>query len=199
MVRRVAALAVLAALAGSGGAAEPQWPTYAVAEAPAELRPFVQRGDLLILSLHEALQRELRRAVAERGPEGALAACHVDVSGVAYRLARREGVTAGRTAARLRNAANAPKPWAAPIVSRYADARMQDVDGFVVDLGDRVALLRPIAEQAICAPCHGTEKDLDAGLRTRVAQRYPADRAVGFDEGAVRGWFWVELPRTGGR
>jgi hypothetical protein len=194
--RRAAFVLLAAALAGSGAAAPPQWPTYPVAEAPAAFGPFVQRGDLLIVSLHVALQQELRRAVDERGAEGALAACHVDVSGVAYRMARREGVTAGRTAARLRSAANAPKPWAAPIVSRYADARASDVDGFVVDLGDRVGLLRPIAEQAICTPCHGPASELNEGVRTRVAGRYPADRAVGFDEGALRGWFWVEIPKA---
>ena len=28
-----------------------------------------------------------------------------------------------------------------------------------------------------------------------LKESYPVDRAVGFAEGEVRGWFWVELPK----
>jgi hypothetical protein len=110
-------------------------------------------------------------------------------------MAREEGIAAGRTSARLRNPTNKPRPWAAAIVARYADARAQDAEGFVVDLGDRLGLLRPIAEQSICAPCHGPESKLDRRVVATLPDRYPADRATGYANGAMRGWFWVEVPK----
>ena len=153
--------------------AQSPWPTYAVAEAPSAFRPAIQRGDLLIISLPSALLSELRRELDANGPVGA----------------------AGRTSARLRNPTNKPRPWAAAIVARYADARAQDAEGFVVDLGDRLGLLRPIAEQSICAPCHGPESKLDRRVVATLPDRYPADRATGYANGAMRGWFWVEVPK----
>ena len=175
--------------------AQSTWPTYAVAEAPSAFRPAIQRGDLLIISLQSALLSELRRELDANGPVGALAACHIDATGAAYRMAREEGIAAGRTSARLRNPTNKPRPWAAAIVARYADARAQDAEGFVVDLGDRLGLLRPIAEQSICAPCHGPESKLDRRVVATLPDRYPADRATGYANGAMRGWFWVEVPK----
>jgi hypothetical protein len=32
-------------------------------------------------------------------------------------------------------------------------------------------------------------------MRQLLAERYPADRAVGFEEGQIRGWYWVEMPK----
>lgn len=172
------------------------WPTHAVAAAPAEFAPAIQRGDLVIASLQVALLSELRRAIADHGHAGALASCHLDATAVEFRIARKEGIAAGRTSARLRNPTNVPRPWARAIVARYADARAAGVDGFVVELGDRIGLLRPIVEQPMCASCHGPEVKIDPRVRELLPDRYPADRAVGFEDGAIRGWFWVEIPKA---
>ena len=171
------------------------WPTYPVGAAPAELRPAIQRGDLVIVQLQSEVLRELGEELAEGGPEHALKSCHVDAAGAALRIARREGVEVGRTSARLRNPRNAPRPWAADIVARHAGKAARAPQGFVVDLGDRVGLLRPIAEQSICATCHGSINKTPPAVRAAIAARYPGDRATGFDEGDLRGWFWVELPK----
>ncbi|HET7698992.1 MAG TPA: hypothetical protein VFK57_24955 [Vicinamibacterales bacterium] len=92
---------------------------YPVAEAPAALRPAIQRGDLVIVSLQSAVLRELNAAIAHGGPEHALQSCHVEAAALALAISRREGIEAGRTSAHLRNVRNAPRPWAADIVARY--------------------------------------------------------------------------------
>jgi hypothetical protein len=33
------------------------------------------------------------------------------------------------------------------------------------------------------------------GVRAVLAERYPADRAIGFANGEIRGWYWVEMPK----
>ena len=185
---------VVAATAAAPGPQPP--PVYPAAQAPAALRPVLQHADLIIVTLQDALLSELHRRLDTNGPAGALDACHLAAIPVAQRAARDEGVRVGRTSARLRNPANAPPAWAAPIVDRYADQPKATVDGFVVDLGDRVGVLRPIREQPICASCHGPEQTLSPGVPARLAKRYPEDRAVGFRDGDIRGWFWVDLPRT---
>lgn len=171
---------------------------YPVAEAPAALRPAIQRGDLVIVSLQSAVLRELNAAIAHGGPEHALQSCHVEAAALALAISRREGIEAGRTSAHLRNVRNAPRPWAADIVARYDGRTAPGVDGFAVDLGDRVGLLRPIVEQPVCAACHGPADKLAPAIRTAIAARYPSDRALNFATGDLRGWFWVEVPKERG-
>jgi hypothetical protein len=175
----------------------PQTPaTWRIAEAPADLRPAVQQADLLILELQGALLEELTRTLQSRGESGAMRSCHLDAIAVTQRIGRRSGIAIGRTSDRLRNPTNAPRPWAAPLVARFAGARAADVSGYVVDLGDHVGVLKPIATGRMCLGCHGPADRFSPGVRAELKERYPVDRAVGFQEGELRGWFWVELPRT---
>ena len=197
MSRTFLAFVVTGVVFAAGGAVQnpPEWPTYRIAESPPGLRLAVQHGDLVIASIQSALLSELTRELDQGGTAGAIKSCHLDATSAAYRIARAEGVVAGRTSDRLRNPTNAPRPWAAPIVQRYAGARISELDGFVVDLGDRIGVLRPIAERPICAGCHGPIEDIRPSVRKELADRYPADRATGFRQGEVRGWFWVEIPK----
>jgi hypothetical protein len=169
--------------------------TWRIADAPPELRPPATEGDLIVISLQDTLLRELSRTLEAGGPPLAVRSCHVDVVGVIQRLGRSGDITAGRTSDRVRNPANAPKPWAASLVAANAGRQVKDVDGYVVDLGDRVGLLRPIAHRPLCASCHGRPETFAPEVQRALKERYPADRAVGFAEGEVRGWFWVELPK----
>jgi hypothetical protein len=175
------------------------WSTYPIAEAPAELRPAIQHADMTIISLQTAVLLELREKLNRDGPIVLMKSCHLWSVATAYQLERQEGVIAGRTSDRLRNPKNAARPWAAPIVARYSDRRSRDVDGFVVDLGDNVGVMRPIFEQASCGACHGPVERLDRRVRAELDQLYPRDRAVGYRPGDLRGWFWVEVPKKGPR
>lgn len=191
----LAALLLAASLQAQTRLPDRTWP---ISQAPQTLREPISRGDLIVLSLQGALLKELTGALARGGPELAVKTCHVDVAGITARVARQPGVSAGRTSHRLRNPSNAPRSWAAPLVAAHAGRMARDVEGFAVDLGDRVGVLRPIAQRPLCGSCHGTTAQLDAAVRPLLQERYPADRAVGFEEGEIRGWFWVEVPKSKG-
>ena len=183
-------------IAAVRGQAAREWPTYPLKQAPAELQPAIQRGDLVIISIQNATSSELTRELTAGGPGDAIKVCHLSATALIQRLGREEGIAAGRTSARLRTPSNAPKPWAAPIVKQYADSKAADVDGFAVDLGDRVGVMRPIAHRAVCSSCHGTEEKLNPRVKAELKDRYVADRATGYKDGDLRGWIWVEVPKT---
>lgn len=170
-------------------------PVYRISQAPPELRREIQRGDLVIISLQDAMLAELTRDMDQGGPALAVRSCHLDTTSAAYRIAKQEGIEAGRTSDRLRVPTNMPKPWAAPLVAQHAGRRAADVEGFAVDLGDRVGVLRPMAERPICQACHGDRAQMDPRVRQELDERYPRDRALFFKPGEVRGWFWVEVPK----
>src|SRR5688572_5857829 len=171
-----------------------QGPVWPIRDAPADVRPVIARADLMIAAMHDAVLRELNDAFDSVGPDKAMSSCHIDSLLISQRMAR-EGIAAGRTSDRLRNPTHAPRPWAAALVKANAGRQARDVEGFAVDLGDRLGVLRPIAERPMCATCHGPAEQLSPAVRAQIAERYPADTAVGFKEGEIRGWFWVEIPK----
>ena len=176
-------------------AQSPALATWRIREVPADLRYAVARGDLVIGAMQDALTRELRESLDTRGPAVTAQSAHSDVLSVVHRVGREEGIAAGLTGDRLRNPTNAPRAWAAPLVREQAGRRARDIDGFAVDLGSRVGILRPIAHRAVCASCHGPADAIPPGVTAAVRDRYPVDRATGFREGEVRGWFWAEVPK----
>src|SRR5687767_12697086 len=168
-------------LAASPHAQSPLPPgTWRIAEAPAELRYPISRADLIVVSMQDALVRELTNALDQGGPTFAIQSCHIDVIGAIQRIERGAGIAAGRTSDRLRNPTNVPRAWASPLVAAYAGRSAREVDGFVRDLGDKVGVLRPIAQRSMCASCHGPAKTLDPGVFAALRDRYPKDRAIGF-------------------
>src|SRR5262245_9809818 len=92
-------------------AAQAEFESWRLSEAPPELRPAISRADLVIVGIQDAVLRELDDALAHRGPAGAISSCHLDATALTERIARYEGLAAGRTSDRLRNPTNAPRPW----------------------------------------------------------------------------------------
>ena len=166
-----------------------------LAQAPAALLPAIETADQVFADIRKAHLTEITRALASGGPGGAINVCHQSSAAVIERVKREKGFDVGRTSDRLRNPTNLPKPWAAAIVLKYAGARASSVDGFFVDLGDRVGVIRPVAEDAICAGCHGPADHLEPRVRKELSERYPADHATGFKTGDIRGWLWAEVPK----
>jgi Protein of unknown function (DUF3365) len=143
--------------------------------------------------LQRALQERLTSAMQAGGPVAAIDACHLEAAPLTAQVANQRGVRVGRTSARLRNAANAPPAWAVAQVAATEGKQASEVSNLVVDLGTRVGVLRPIATAPLCLTCHGP--NLAPAVSEAVAAHYPNDRAVGFTEGSLRGFFWAEVPK----
>ena len=187
--------AAIAALMTVALAAQPEYKSWPLSQAPEELRPAISRADVIVVAIQDAVLRELNDALARGSTTSGSAFCHVDVTAIIQRVSREDGITAGRTSDRLRNPANAPKAWAAPFVAAHAGRPVKTVDGYAIDLGEKIGVLRPIVEQPMCGGCHGTRERMSPGVKLLLQDRYPFDRATGFRDGEIRGWFWVELPK----
>lgn len=170
--------------------------TWRISEAPADFRPAISRADAIIVAQHGALLSQLTRALSEGGPGLAIQSCHLDATSNANWISRRQGYALGRTSDRLRSPTNTPRPWAATIVKEYAGRQAADVEGFAVDLGDRVGVMRPIVMRPMCESCHGPAEKITPVVQKVLHERFPADHAIGFRTGEIRGWYWAEMPKT---
>ena len=146
-----------------------------------------------VADLRESLGKALRQALAEGGPEAAIEVCRVEAPRLAA-AASIEGVVVGRTSHRLRNPENAPRDWVIPLLEEYRQSEPTPTGSRTVDLGAaRLGYVEPIFMQPLCTTCHG--ENVDPSLLERIRERYPADEAIGFRPGELRGLFWAVVDR----
>lgn len=176
------------ALSACGGR-EPRAASPARAVAPiAGETPAVERARAQVAGFRSALQQSLTSAL-QHGPDAAIEACRVQAPELA-RVASRDGVVVGRSSTRLRNPANAPPPWLAPLLDELSREPARPGTWRAVALDDgSTGYAETIVVQPLCITCHGA--NLAPEISMRLRERYPDDRATGYAAGDFRGVFWA--------
>lgn len=138
------------------------------------------------------LMGELKGELESGGPSGAVVVCRDMAPMISEHVADNHGLKIGRTSHRLRNPDNLPPAWAEAAVEAVSETA-----GYMEGPAGELGVMLPIKLGAPCLSCHGADGALDADVRSALAESYPEDRATGFAEGDLRGWFWVEVPAAG--
>lgn len=140
-------------------------------------------------ALASEMMGELTAALDTGDAGAAIAVCKEKAPDVAAHVNDSYGVKIGRTSHQLRNAANVAPGWADVFV-----AEMVEDPTYVAGPNGELGALLPIKLKAECQMCHGRADEIDEGIMASISEVYPDDQAVGFAEGDLRGWFWVEAP-----
>lgn len=150
-----------------------------------------QHGDAVAAkdNLFQSLLGELTSSIGENGVAKSIEVCKTKAPALAKTVSEEQGLKIGRTSFLLRNDQSAPPTWAASFVKERVEKEVN------VDLGEnRLGVLLPIRLKEACIKCHGQSDSLDADVKEAIASHYPNDKATGFAEGDLRGYFWVEVP-----
>ena len=138
------------------------------------------------------LSGTLMSAIEADGPAKAIDVCKAAAPAIGEQVKREFGVEIGRTSFKLRNTTNAGPDWAASFVAEKSEQPV------FVELPDgSLGVLLPIMLKKKCTLCHGDRETLQEDVRAALDLHYPNDAATGFQEGDLRGWFWVEVPADG--
>lgn len=172
----------------ANAAEEAMWPEW------------VEKSRELSMQLGKELKAELGAAIEKGGPVAAIDVCHTRAPAIAARLSGESGAAVGRTALRVRNAANAPDEVQRAVLEQFAgDMASGRVEGpleaaFEIkrEGGVERHYLRAIPTEALCLTCHG--EMLAPELAAAIAREYPGDQATGFKLGELRGAFRVVWP-----
>jgi hypothetical protein len=140
-------------------------------------------------ALMSELMGELEAALEEGDPGTGIGVCRIQAPEIARRVSEQFGVGIGRTSFALRNSANQPPSWA----EEQVEARV-DEPAFLSGPEGEFGALLPIRLKAECQMCHGARETIADEVLEAISEHYPDDRAVGFAEGDLRGWFWIEVP-----
>ncbi|TWU33033.1 Tll0287-like domain-containing protein [Novipirellula artificiosorum] len=144
--------------------------------------------------LYQQLSGRLMQAMTATGPAAAINVCSKEAPKIAETVSQSHGVRIGRTSAKLRNPENAPDPWVAELIHYDSEMPIEAEPKFeeLADGGLHVVL--PIRLQATCLMCHGPADQISDDVKAQLETLYPDDQATGFNEGDLRGWFWIEVP-----
>jgi hypothetical protein len=145
----------------------------------------------LLTRLTEAMQpptHEFERA-GTPAIASAIRVCRGEAPGLAREVSQSHGLRIGRTSDRLRNPANTPPAWALPVVNARSTG-----PGYFLSSEGTLGVTLPIRLASACVRCHGPTATLAPDARAALAELYPSDASTGYQEGDLRGWFWIEVP-----
>jgi hypothetical protein len=160
------------------------------------------RSRVLADRLLGELKAELGQAMQSGGPLAAIGVCRTRAPEIAAQLAAESGAEVGRTALRVRNAANAPDELERQVLQQFAEqmprgaspgtAPPEAVFETRTPQGIEHRYMRAIPMQPMCVACHG--KTIAPELAAVIAREYPQDAATGFEPGELRGAVTVRWP-----
>ena len=130
---------------------------------------------------------ELMAALDSDDPTAGITVCGAKAPAIAAHIVEDYGVKIGRTSQKLRNSANTPPQWAEQTVAGQVGHPT-----YLIGPNGEFGALLPIRLKAQCQMCHGTPEEIDESIQSALAEHYPDDRATGYAEGDLRGWFWIE-------
>jgi hypothetical protein len=153
--------------------------------------------------LMKELGGALKSAMKEGGPEAAIRVCTEKAPQINTRVSREEGWRVTRVSHRYRNPLlGMPDAWEQEVLQRFreraADGKslkgMSYSEVVSEPQGRFFRYMQAIPMQEMCASCHGSPEQLAPEVKSVLQERYPHDRATGFQPGELRGAFSVKQP-----
>ncbi|MFN3689873.1 MAG: DUF3365 domain-containing protein, partial [Fimbriimonadales bacterium] len=153
-------------------------------------------ADTLFARLLERLNTEYQQGGAERGVQ----VCAQVAQSLTRQVGREQGVQIRRVSLKNRNPRNAPDAWERQVLQHWERDLKQgkeigEVAEWRTERNGRVyRYMRPIkVAMPLCLECHGTQ--IKPEVRRLIRERYPNDKATGYQLGDLRGAFSVKIPQ----
>jgi hypothetical protein len=174
----------------------------ATAPAVAADEPWLPAAREVAAAVPPKLLTVLTDAIAKTGAAQALTLCQTVAPQMASAASEATGWQVRRVSLRNRNPKAVPDAWERETLADFDDrvstgesfetlerSTVQTVNGKVVQ-----RYMRALPVLPMCIQCHGTTSQLAPGVAERLMALYPADKAVGYGVGQIRGA--ITLQRT---
>jgi hypothetical protein len=162
-----------------------------------ESNPQVKAAKTAIKSLFEQLVGELETAMKAGGPEKAISVCNTKAPEIAKKINSESSIKISRVSLKNRNPDNAPNEWQRSILLKFESRKAAGEDVKQIDysesLGKEFRYMKAIPTKIVCLKCHGSE--IGPKVATKLDELYPKDKAVGYQQGDIRGAFYVTKPK----
>ncbi len=171
-----------------------------VQDTAADFASYQEKGLEIAAATQSVMSMQLKQALESGGVPHAVRYCNVAAYPIADSLSKVHGAIIRRVTDKPRNPNNAMNAYEQSVFEQFKSqwGGRQAVAPIVRQLENgEIAVYAPIALQLLCTNCHGT---LGETLKTDnyavVRDLYPADKAVGYAEGDLRGMWAVYFPKS---
>jgi len=158
---------------------------------------FLQQGAEISDALMKSLGAKLKASLKAGGPEQAITVCQAAAIPSTLEVSNRfQDASISRITLKPRNPSNAAQGHDEEVLKKWQkelEKSGEKPSDIVVRHGDSSVFYRPIMIKRVCLKCHGAPETFSEGLRVKLANLYPSDRAVGYSLGDLRGAFRVEF------
>ena len=140
----------------------------------------------------------LKGAMKSGGPVAAIDVCNTKAPAIAESLsAKHTPWNINRVSLKPRGATATPDSWETATLKLFdaeiaAGKDAKSLEKFeIVEAGGEKTLryMKPVMTAGLCLTCHGTEKQIPASVKQKIAALYPQDKAIDYKDGQVRGAF----------
>jgi len=140
--------------------------------------------------------------IGKGGVENAISVCREKAPKMAAAASAESGWAIRRVSLKNRNPKAVPDSWERAVLEDFdkrAAAGEKPValeKGEVVAEGDKnvYRYMKALPTQELCLSCHGAAERISSNVKSKLDELYPADKAVGYDVGAVRGAITLKRP-----
>lgn len=162
-----------------------------------EKTAFRDQGKAIAGATFTALSGQLKAAMQEGGVEQAIQYCNLNAAPIVDSLSKAHNAIIGRTTLRERNPQNAPTKEEKSVLEAYRSlaAAGGELKPVIKQLeGQDVAFYAPIRVNAFCLQCHGkVGETLQTEDYAVIQQHYPADKAIDYADGDLRGMWSIRF------
>jgi hypothetical protein len=152
--------------------------------------------------LIQTLGGELKAAMTEGGPVGAIGVCKVKAPEIAAAAMQKTGMKIKRVSPKNRNPKGVPDAWEtqalADLEKRLAASEKPetlDMHAVVATAdGKEFRYAKALVTQPLCLNCHGDPDKMPPDVKAKLAAEYPDDKAVGYSAGMIRGVLSIRKP-----
>jgi len=145
----------------------------------------------------------MQEAVAEKGVAGAIPVCKEQAPELIKEKRKETGWDIRRVSLKARNAERGtPDLWEASVLADF-DIRaangekpetLEKSEIVTIDGKPVFRYMKALPVGEVCLKCHGPADGLDAGLKAKLSESYPHDKATGYSQGQIRGALTVKRP-----
>jgi len=155
-------------------------------------------GKQIALSTKSVLGKNLMSAIQNGGSHSAVEFCNTRAIPLTDSMAAKLNVSVKRVSDKPRNPDNKANESELEYI---ASAKNQLTNGeeltpHLIERGGKMVGYYPITTNEMCLQCHGTpEADIDKLTQSKIAEKYPDDKATGYGANEIRGIWVIEMDK----
>lgn len=160
-------------------------------------KEYLEKGKKIAQESFQVLSGKLQKEIAEVGIVGAIDRCNIHAASAIDSISSLYNVSIKRTALRVRNQGNKATDEEKHLLKLFDRALgAKEVLNPMLMFSDsnRLRFYSPIMMKPLCLNCHGEPGNtMSEEVYEKIIEKYPLDKAIGYELGDFRGLWSIEF------